>query len=95
MLRAGLDGIATEAELPPEVGENLYEISPEERSAAGIDSLPGSLDEAIEETEKSDLIKDTLGPALFEPFIESRKQEWEDYKQHISTWELDRYLATY
>ena len=95
MLRAGLDGIATEAQLPEEVGESLYEIGPEARAAAGIDSLPGSLDEAIEETEKSDLIKDTLGPALFEPFIDSRKQEWADYKQHVSTWELDRYLATY
>ncbi|GIV00994.1 MAG: hypothetical protein KatS3mg014_2609 [Actinomycetota bacterium] len=48
MLAAGLAGIENEEELPPEASNNIYEMTEEERRAAGIRSLPEDLYEAIE-----------------------------------------------
>ena len=47
MLAAGLKGIEEEYELPPEASDNIYEMSEAERRAAGIESLPEDLHEAI------------------------------------------------
>jgi glutamine synthetase len=41
------------------------------------------------------VIADTLGPLIFERFVESRQKEWEEYRQHVSMWELERYLPIY
>ena len=48
MLAAGLKGVEEGYELPPEATNNIYEMTPEERAAEGIGSLPQSLAEAIE-----------------------------------------------
>ena len=46
MLAAGLKGIEEGYELPPEATNNIYEMTPEERAAEGIGSLPQILAEA-------------------------------------------------
>jgi len=56
MLAAGLKGIEEGYELPAPVEEDIFEMSPEHREQRGIESLPGSLAEAIAETEKSELV---------------------------------------
>ncbi|MGH2689989.1 MAG: glutamine synthetase family protein, partial [Actinomycetota bacterium] len=43
MLAAGLKGIEENYELPPEADNNIYEMTPAERAAAGIESLPEDL----------------------------------------------------
>jgi glutamine synthetase len=67
-------------------------MSEAERERRGIASLPGSLDEAIVETEKSALVKEALGDHVFSKFIENKKIEWDNYRVHVSQYELDRYL---
>ncbi len=57
MLAAGLDGIENGYELGDAVEENCYEMGPERRAELGIDSLPGSLREATDEAEASDLVR--------------------------------------
>jgi glutamine synthetase len=27
--------------------------------------------------------------------VEAKQQEWDDYRLHVSQWELDRYLPVY
>ena len=71
---------------------DMFEMTPEERVHAGIASLPGSLEEAIAETEKSELVREALGDHIFNKFIENKKIEWDMYRVHISQFELDRYL---
>src|SRR5205807_2008213 len=56
ILAAGLAGIDEGYELPPELTANLYEMTPEERAAEGVTALPGSLEEAINEMERSELV---------------------------------------
>ncbi len=92
MLAAGLEGIEKNYECPPPVEQNVYEMSIEDRERLGINSLPGSLSEATEEAEKSELLRRTLGDHVFEKFIENKKIEWHQYRAQVSEFELNRYL---
>jgi glutamine synthetase len=92
MLAAGLAGIKNNYELPPEADDNIYEMSPAERKAADIGSLPEDLHEAIQICEGSDLVKSTLGEHTFEWFIRNKKQEWDDHKAYVTPYEVRRYL---
>jgi len=92
MLAAGLEGIEKGYELPEPVEENVYEMSEEERQKRGISTLPGSLWEAIELAEKSQLVKKALGEHVFYNFIKNKKIEWDTYRTQITDYELKRYL---
>ena len=93
VLAAGLKGIEEGTELPQEAAANLYDLTPEERMAEGITSLPGSLSEALAEMERSELVADTLGEHVFEWFLRNKRSEWADYKTQVTQFELDRYLT--
>jgi glutamine synthetase len=92
MLAAGLKGIQEGYELPEPVEEDIFEMSETVRKERGIQSLPGDLAEAIAETEKSNLVRETLGDHIFEKFITNKKIEWDRYRIHVSQYELERYL---
>jgi len=92
MLAAGLKGIEKGYELPPPVEEDIFEMSEAARRKHGIDSLPGNLLEAIQLTEKSELVKETLGDHIFQKFIENKNIEWDQYRTHVSQFELEKYL---
>jgi glutamine synthetase len=92
MLAAGLDGIERGLTLPDDVTDNIYEMTDEERAALGIGSLPESLNEAINEMEKSSLVRDALGDQVFEWFIRNKRIEWHDYRTRVTEWERDSYL---
>ena len=92
MLAAGLEGIEKNYKLPEPVEKNLYHLTDEERKALGIESLPDSLGHAISLTEKSELVKKTLGDHIFKRFIELKKKEWEDYRVQVTEYELKKYL---
>jgi glutamine synthetase len=93
MLAAGLKGIEEGYELPEPVEEDLFSMSPEARAARGIEALPGSLAEAIAETEKSALVREALGDHIFDKFIANKKIEWDRYRVHVSQFELENYMA--
>jgi glutamine synthetase len=95
MLRAGLDGIEKKIDPGPPINKNIYKMSHRERRHLRIDELPGNLSEALDELEKDDLVRDTLGEHLFEHFVAAKREEWFDYIKHVSPWEIDRYLGMY
>jgi len=92
MLAAGLKGIEEKYDLPDPIEKDVYHLSVDERKELGIDSLPGSLIEAIELTEKSDLVRDALGEHVFHNFVMSKKVEWDDYRMKIHPYEIDKFL---
>jgi len=92
MLAAGLKGIQEGYELPDPVEEDIFEMSEEDRAERGIASLPGDLAEAIAVTENSELVREALGDHIFEKFVENKKIEWDNYRIHVSQYELDKYL---
>jgi glutamine synthetase len=94
MLAAGLKGIEEGYELPPEATDNIYELSDAERLAEGITSLPGSLRDALDAMERSELVAETLGEHVFENLLLNKRKEWADYKADVTPFEIARYLGT-
>jgi glutamine synthetase len=94
ILAAGLEGVERGYQLPPEAAANLYELTPEQRLAEDIQSLPGSLAEAVDTMERSELMAETLGEHVFEWFIRNKRAEWADYKSQVTAFELRRYLTS-
>ncbi len=92
MLAAGLDGIERGLELPADVTDDVYEMSAEQRAAAGIGQLPESLKEAIDELEKSDLLREALGEPVFRWLIRNKRIEWHQYRTRVTQWEVEEYL---
>ncbi len=92
MLVAGLEGIEKEYPCPEPVEENVFEMSEAARQERGIAHLPGSLWEAVELAEGSDLLRRCLGDHLFDSLITNKKIEWSDYRRQVTDYELKRYL---
>ncbi len=92
LLAAGLKGVQENYELPGPIEEDIFEMSEPSRAARNIESLPGSLDEAVAETEKSALVREALGGHIFEKFIANKKIEWDRYRTHVSEYEIRKYL---
>lgn len=103
ILMAGLDGIKKKVEPDSYVETNVYEMDDAERERLGIDTLPGSLGEALEELKKDKTVREALGGA-YKNFIDYKEREWEEYIEYLSSrdipadtkkvteWELERYF---
>ena len=92
MLAAGLEGMDKKYELPDPVEKDIFHMSDQEKLDEGIYSLPGNLYDAVKLTEKSELVRNTLGDHIFEFFIKNKKIEWDQWRLNVSKWEIDRYL---
>lgn len=100
MLAAGLDGIKNQLELPEPVEENIYHMSYSRQKKQGIQILPRNLEEAIKLTEKSSLVRETLGEHIFQKFLANKQKEIDDYRKNVpdeydkqvSPYEIKRYL---
>jgi glutamine synthetase len=92
MLAVGLEGIEKNYTLSEPANDNIYHMSEEERERAKIKSLPEDLLEAIKLTEKSELVRKTLGDELFHFFIRNKKMEWDEYKAQVTQYEINKYL---
>ena len=92
MLAAGLEGIEKEYDLPDPVEENVYEMTKEERTARGITMLPGSLEEAVQLTEQSEVVRKALGEHVFNSFIGNKKIECDQWRVQVTDYEIKRYL---
>ncbi|MFC1559899.1 glutamine synthetase family protein [Candidatus Margulisiibacteriota bacterium] len=93
MLTAGLEGIEKGYELPEPVEKDVYKMEAEDRKSLGIDTLPGSLIEAIELAEANGIVKKALGDHIFNNLIASKKVEWDEYRTHVHPYEIQKYLS--
>jgi glutamine synthetase len=93
MLHAGLEGIEKGYELAEPMERNLYDLSADERSRLGIEQLPETLGEAIEELAGSELVLKALGEHIFTRYVDLKRSEWDEYRVEVSPWELNRYLS--
>ena len=65
-------------------GQRLVEL--------GIASLPGTLEEALDELEKDEVVRTALGEHVYEAFMRAKRAEWNEYRIQVTDWELNRYL---
>jgi glutamine synthetase len=91
LLAAGLDGIRNRIDPGDPVELNVYQMTYEERKERNIVSLPESLQEALDELETSDLMRETLGETAFENFLKEKRGEWDLYRTQVTEWEFNRY----
>ncbi|MCR5279596.1 MAG: glutamine synthetase family protein [Lachnospiraceae bacterium] len=76
LLRAGLKGIDEH-------------ITPDN---SGFHGLPGNLKDALLKSHDSSFVKEVLGDRFADLYISAKFEEWDDYLNKVSDWELERYL---
>jgi glutamine synthetase len=92
ILGAILDGVENKIEPPLQVEENIYHMTPRERKRAKIDSLPASLDEAIDLLDKDDIIKEALGSHIYDEFTAAKEKECDTFRTYVTPLEVEMYL---
>ena len=92
MLAAGLDGIERQIDPGERNDDNLYEVPEAELQRRGITFLPSSLREAIDCLAEDAVVKEALGTEYADYYLRVKSEEWREYHQSVSQWELDRYL---
>jgi len=93
MLAAALDGIDQQTTCPEPLNNiNVYELTVAERAKMGIKELPASLSEAVSELERDEVLKQALGPIVYEVFYRAKQAEIEEARLAVTDWEIARYL---
>lgn len=92
LLEAGLDGMDNKIDPGEPTEENLFTLTEDEINARGINSLPTSLWEAYHSLEQDDVVKNTLGPQIFNQFYNIKRAEWDSYRIQVFDYERDEYL---
>jgi len=95
MIAAGLDGVEKGMTLADPVEESLFEMDASRVAEKGIDELPGTLGEAIDELEKDAVVCEALGEHVLGHFVDAKRAEWDGYRTQVTQWEIDRYLEAY
>jgi glutamine synthetase len=92
ILAAGLEGIREDLDPGEPHTENMYTHSDDELTKMGIQCLPRNLGEAIAAFSTDPLSEKVMGSLMYQTYIDFKSQEWNDYHNHVSDWELQRYL---
>ncbi len=92
ILAAGMDGVKRGLHPGAPCNQNLYEYTPAQLQASGINLLPQTLGEACDALEADPVVLGALGPALGAEFLKLKRMEWVEYCRHVSDWESKRYL---
>ena len=95
IIAAGLDGIENKLDPGRRNDTNMYEWTNKELKDAGIELLPTSLKEAMAELAKDNVIIEAIGREFCNYYIDFKIQEWRQYHNTVSQWEIDRYLTFY
>ena len=95
VLAAGLEGIREGVDPGDAQEDNLYEYSTAELEAAGIEALPRTLDEAVQRFAENPFVTRVLGQELRDEFITHKSEEWRQFPQTVSQWEIDQYARLF
>ena len=77
MIAAGLAGMDDEVRLPAEVVGDPAAMAQEDLEKLGVRRLPENLSEAADGLERSEPIREAMGPQLLEAFLAVRRAEVE------------------
>jgi glutamine synthetase len=91
LIAAGLDGVERKLDPGKPQNINLYSLSADDCRQRGIDVLPQTLNEALDDLEADSLFSEALGSGIISEFIRLKRDEWIEYNRHVSQWEVERY----
>jgi len=92
ILAAGLEGIREGLDPGEPHTENMYDYSLPQLQEMGIQFLPRNLGEAVTAFAADPLSEKVMGPLMYQTYVDFKSQEWHEYHNHVSDWELQRYL---
>lgn len=99
LFEAGLDGIKKKIEPGDPIEENVYHFTDAKRKELGIQTLPTSLKEALDEWNNDEICVKAIGKGNAEKFLALKTEEWKEYEPHmpnnkneVTLWELEKYL---
>ncbi|MCL1948638.1 MAG: type I glutamate--ammonia ligase [Turicibacter sp.] len=93
ILTAGLEGVKNKMVPEPSLNENIFRMTPEELEAKNIQSLPATLQEAVQLFNQDEVMKNALGTHITEKFIDAKTKEYDEYRMAVHNWELKRYMS--
>jgi glutamine synthetase len=93
-VKAGMDGVHRKLDPgEPNIGHNMYEMTPAQLKRRHVHVLPQSLGQALDALEKDKVIQSALGEPLYREFMAVKREEWALYTRNVSAWEVDRFLT--
>ncbi|MDD3622199.1 MAG: type I glutamate--ammonia ligase [Methanofollis sp.] len=92
ILAAGMDGVRNRIAPPTSADKNIFELSAEERRAAGIDVLPDNPMEANQYLLEDELLCSVLGTHVVENLTRLTEMEWDSYRSMVHPWEVEHYF---
>ncbi|MFO8051661.1 MAG: glutamine synthetase family protein [Thermoplasmatota archaeon] len=93
LLECGLDGIRKKIEPPAPLATDPNKMSKSKRLELGIEQLPASLHEALESARSDEIVKSAVGKDIFESMLDSKYGDVQQFRAHVTDWELNRYLS--
>lgn len=84
-LAAGMDGLEKHLQ-PGDAVTDGNKMSPDAKQ------LPGTLREAIAFLKNSAFMEQVLGKDFIEFYSNAKMEEWNDYMEQVSNWEIEKYL---
>lgn len=85
-LAAGLDGIRNQIEPPASLDEMT------EDNDIDFDILPRTLMESIQKFEQDSFLQNVYGEQLSQILISKKKDEWNQFCEQVTAWEVEKYL---
>jgi len=95
MLISGLDGVKNKLAAPASINVDIFKMTPDEKEASGIASLPANLKEAIDAFKENPIAREALGEHIFNKYIEGKEKEWDSYRTAVTDWEIMTYMKNY
>ncbi|MDO4664623.1 MAG: glutamine synthetase family protein [Actinomycetaceae bacterium] len=92
LLEAGLAGIENDYDLMPDSEDDVWALTDQERQVLGINSLPNSLQNAVDEMRGSELVAATLGEDVFDFVIRNKEKEWREYRAQVTPFEMHQFF---
>ncbi len=92
MLAAGLDGIENDLDPGDPIDLNMYLLDDSELERLGVKTLPRTLLESIEAFAADPMSKQVMGDDLFRAYVDLKTEEWWDFHNAVSQWEIEHYL---
>lgn len=95
VLAAGLEGIREKLDPGAPHTENMYLKTEKELAKLKVSYLPRTLEEALDAFDKDPLSEQVFGKLMKDTYLQFKREEWDSYTNHISDWEVSKYMKFY
>jgi glutamine synthetase len=92
LLAAGLDGVQRQLTLGEPTLIDPGNYSDEERASRGIQRLPTTLQEALDNLEQDTTLMEALGPLLSRSYLGVKRLEWESFSNEDIAYEMKHHF---